>query len=519
MWKSVVAPALVVSALWIAVSIFSNYGVSLLVESNNRTLSDDVTTIESAWAMRRDIWRLQTAVLEATQPDSPPVLADIDHLELSFRDSLQDARRTSLTPPEMSLVDTIDGRFADYSNHLHRVLAGKTPGTPEIPSTDRATTAALAASVADACRALSETNDHLIKNASAKNRQLFVFLTILRYCSMVIGPALGLALGLWLSHRMRRTVSRISARLNGTGRVMHESIPQNSAPTDELPALGRQADLVAARVEKIVGELEKTRQQVIQSERLAAVGELAASLAHEIRNPLTSVKLLIQSATHQHQSRALNEKQSEIVLQEISRMESLIQNLLDFARPTRMRIIRHDVRQTLRRSLNLVHGRASQHSVNIIEDLPDVEVSLSGDPEQLLLVFLNLAINGIESMTGGQLKVSLRRDEDSCRITFRDTGPGIAPEVFGRLYEPFVTTKERGTGLGLAICQRVVREHKGTLSAENLPAGGASFTVHLPLGSPPVIAVQVPPDARGACFFAGGQTPEIAARHDQLGVN
>ena len=153
MWKSVLAPALVVSALWIAVSILSSYGVSLLVESNNRTLSEDVTTIESAWSMRRDVWRLQTAILEATQMDSLPALNDIDRLEQSFQISLQDARRTSLTPPEVMLVSEIDERFHAYSDHLQEMLAAKSSHARDISSSDRATSAELATSVADACRA------------------------------------------------------------------------------------------------------------------------------------------------------------------------------------------------------------------------------------------------------------------------------------------------------------------------------------------------------------------------------
>jgi signal transduction histidine kinase len=128
----------------------------------------------------------------------------------------------------------------------------------------------------------------------------------------------------------------------------------------------------------------------------------------------------------------------------------------------------------------------------------------------LLLVFLNLAINGIESMNGGELKVSMRADDQLCRINFSDHGPGIAPEVFSRLFEPFVTTKERGTGLGLAICQRIVREHQGTLSAENLPGGGASFTVALPLRTRESTSIPMPsPETPPFPSFVSSRPPEV----------
>ena len=220
-------------------------------------------------------------------------------------------------------------------------------------------------------------------------------------------------------------------------------------------------------------------------ERLAAVGELAAGVAHELRNPLTSVKLLIQNAGRGDPNHALHGKRLEVVQNEIARMESTIQGLLDFARPPKIRRLTHNLRDTLDRALNLAAGRATQQHVIIHEQGSSEPVLINGDPEQLDLVFLNLLLNGIEAMpTGGTLTVSIEVEVGTpsiCRVVFLDSGAGIDDAVMERLFEPFVTIKERGVGLGLAVSRRVIQEHGGRIEASNMPLGGAKFMVELPV--------------------------------------
>jgi two-component system, NtrC family, sensor histidine kinase HydH len=489
MFKSIVAPVVLVSLLWITFSVISTFSLNSLVESNTHSLTEDVTTIESAWALRRDTWRLQTAILNATQAASPQTRSDIAALEKEFRESLAQARSTSLTGPEIAVVNRIESRFVDYSAHIHKMFADDTMGTDGLSAAKRAELMDLALAVLDACRELTEINEGLLVAATDRNRRLYTTITWVRFGGLAVGPPAGVLCGLWMARRMRRSVSQISVKLNHASGALAEQAVSGSHPTDDLPELDHQADLIARRVDVIVGELERTRKQVIQSERLAAVGELAAGVAHEIRNPLTSVKLLIQNVAQPHSKRTLSEKQTDVLLHEVSRMESLVEDLLNFARPPRLQPARHDLRVTLGRAVNLVSSRARQQAVLVREDFPDSEVALTGDPEQLLLVFLNLLINGIEAAENGAVTIRVRADNEACHVEVHDTGKGIAPAVLHRLFEPFVTTKERGTGLGLAICRRIVHEHGGTIHAENAATGGAVFAVTLPLHSEDVTAV------------------------------
>ncbi|HVT82790.1 MAG TPA: ATP-binding protein, partial [Phycisphaerae bacterium] len=327
----------------------------------------------------------------------------------------------------------------------------------------------------DACRRLSQLNEQMIDQQAAENLRLNNWIAVLRVSFLVLGPLVGLVLGLWVARRLNRSISQISVTLRDASGKLDMNLGSLAvSASDELPVLQEQVQLVAGRIKKVVGQLEDARQRAVQSERLAAVGELAAGVAHEIRNPLTSVKLLVQSAAQK--GSGLNEKQSSVILQEVSRMETMIQGLLDFARPPALRAVEHDLRQTVRRALNLVQGRAEHQKVLIVEDFPATPVTVSADPEQLHLVFVNLAINGIEAMPkGGTLEVAIHSDGKACRVVFRDHGPGIAPHLLERIFEPFVTSKDRGTGLGLAISRRVMQEHGGWVSASNTPDGGATL--------------------------------------------
>jgi signal transduction histidine kinase len=286
---------------------------------------------------------------------------------------------------------------------------------------------------------------------------------------------------------MRRSISQIGITLkDAASGLEHEVGRVEVHPSGDLPALQEQVQLVSLRIKEIVDQLHQARRETMLADRLAAVGEMAAGVAHELRNPLTSVKLLIQTAADSPHDYALSDEHIHVILEQIVRMESTIQGLLDFASPPQMKIVSHDLRDTLRRALNLVEGHANQQNVIVSEECPSAPVPVDGDPEQLHQVFVNLLLNGVECMPeGGELKVRLECDgatDAACRIVFADTGTGIPEPIMERMFEPFVTNKERGTGLGLAVCRRIVEQHSGKLTAANREGGGAVFTMELPLG-------------------------------------
>jgi signal transduction histidine kinase len=262
---------------------------------------------------------------------------------------------------------------------------------------------------------------------------------------------------------------------------------QEAFASDEIAGLIEVADRCA-----LVIDNSKLYQQMKERDRLAALGEMAAGLAHEIRNPLAAIK----GATQYLDPRRLPREDGEfleIIVEEVDRLNGVVTQFLDYARPLKSTLAPGDVGDILQRTFKLLAPQVPagiEVTIDVAPELPLVDC----DPEQLKQVFLNLALNSFQAMPdGGKLHVSasLARDElatwreprfrdDRVEIRFRDTGPGIPADARDNVFVPFYTTKEKGTGLGLAISQRLVKAHHGALVVSSPPGGGAEFTVSLP---------------------------------------
>jgi signal transduction histidine kinase len=229
--------------------------------------------------------------------------------------------------------------------------------------------------------------------------------------------------------------------------------------------------------------MQEQHREVLRAEQLAAVGQLAASIAHEVRNPLTSIKLLVSAALRGKPAQPLTSEDLHVIHDEVSRLERRVQTLLDFARPPEAVRRPGDLRSIVQRALDLVQSRIRQQGILTDLNLPETPMSVEADPDQLTGVLVNLFLNALDVMPhGGRLSLTLHPGpQGQCQLAVADTGPGIAAAVAERLFTPFASTKPTGTGLGLSICRRVVQDHGGTLTGNNRPEGGARFTITLPL--------------------------------------
>ena len=223
--------------------------------------------------------------------------------------------------------------------------------------------------------------------------------------------------------------------------------------------------------------------QMVRAEQMAAIGQVAAGVAHELRNPLTSVKGLVQVNLREADARGLPAEDLRVIEHEVRRMERTLQTFLDFARPPRLERRRLDPAGVVERVFALAGGRARKQQVALRFDRPDDPVSVDGDQDQLQQLVLNLVLNALDAMPrGGRVEVALHpREDGQVELRVLDTGPGIAPQVMPRLFDPFVSGKETGLGLGLVVSRRIAEAHDGTLDGENRPEGGACFTLRMPV--------------------------------------
>jgi two-component system, LuxR family, sensor kinase FixL len=238
-------------------------------------------------------------------------------------------------------------------------------------------------------------------------------------------------------------------------------------------------------------ELRATTQQLWQAARLAGVGELAASIAHELNNPLGTVSLRIEGVIAKTPPDDPRRPALDVIDQEVARMARLVANLLQFSRAGRDQVSTVDVCEEITRTIELTEHHCRRRGIRIEPDFARAVPMIYADRQQLRQVFLNLFTNAADAMpTGGRLMPRVRTGElpeaqPAVVVEVADTGVGIPAEYLARVSEPFFTTKEdgKGTGLGLAICRRIVRQHQGRLEIESEAGKGTTVRVTLPVRS------------------------------------
>jgi len=231
---------------------------------------------------------------------------------------------------------------------------------------------------------------------------------------------------------------------------------------------------------------KKLEQQIIQSERLAAMGQMIGGFAHELNNPLTSI-LGMSELLQEGEAPESVRKQMVVLQQQARRAAEIVQNLMYFSRPPAPGKSPIDLGELVQRTLHL-HAYSLRKSNITVDFLKETSIpAVSGDAHQLMQVFLNLILNSEQAMREvrdrGTLRIRMEKHETSVSVVFQDDGPGISPEILPNIFDPFYTTKRpgRGTGLGLSICKAILREHNGNVEAASGPGGGAVFTVTLPV--------------------------------------
>ncbi|MEA1981590.1 MAG: ATP-binding protein [candidate division Zixibacteria bacterium] len=231
-------------------------------------------------------------------------------------------------------------------------------------------------------------------------------------------------------------------------------------------------------------QLMETQEKLINSERLAALGEMSAKIAHEINNPLGIIKNYILLLKRSLENKIDADKYATIVGQEIDRIAQIVRELLDFNRPIGIDFRIIDVVDVFDDVLQFMNRQLDKQKIKIYKNYPETTFPIYGSPEGLKQVFMNLIFNAIDAMPdGGQLKIEISKIDDKVKIDCCDSGPGIPDEIVQRIFEPFFTTKDpgKGTGLGLSVCYGIIKRHKGSIRYNNSEDEGGCFEIMLPI--------------------------------------
>ena len=256
-----------------------------------------------------------------------------------------------------------------------------------------------------------------------------------------------------------------------------------------LPYLLEQSKRIYAQLEKSHRELqlshqelEQAQSQLIRTEKLASLGQLAAGVAHEINNPLGTITIYSHILLKGMDKDDPRREDVELIVNESNRAKEIVQGLLSFARETKLRPGPVNVNDLLEDVLGLVANQSLFHNIKIRKSLFQDLPTIVADETQLKQVFLNIILNAAQAMEGnGKLSITTGPERQQIKVKIRDTGPGIPPEVVKNIFSPFFTTKEKGTGLGLAISYGIIERHKGKIDVETALGKGSTFIVSLPI--------------------------------------
>jgi two-component system sensor histidine kinase HydH len=337
--------------------------------------------------------------------------------------------------------------------------------------------------VIDPCNELLQLENKQLHEVAADSQHVSQEAYLALLILGLAGPIGGLVMGYGVARGLRQSIYRLSVRVQDMAQRLSEKVASVSVAADgDLRGLDEQIQHIVTRVEEVTERVQQQQRNFLRAEQLSAVGQLAAGVAHEVRNPLTGIKLVIEAALRSRNPRPLTPDDVRMIHREIARLEQTVQGFLDFARLPPPRRASWDLREVIRQACDLVRARAGQQQVRLECDLPEQPVLACVDKGQLVTVLVNLFLNALDAMPqGGRLEVQLSQPEDEgVRLSVSDTGTGIPAEFVGRLFTPFATTKATGTGLGLSISRRILEEHGGTITAGNRPGGGACFTITLP---------------------------------------
>jgi signal transduction histidine kinase len=494
------APVAAISFLLAALGGAAAWYVHRLQEETSDVLVDNVASVRAAEKLESGLLEVRGHLKDYLHTGDRKYLDAIPAIREQTDQELHEADRLGTTPREQKLVAEIQAGYGRFFTEIDRIAGQERSGGPQRDQLRRLVEEVLAREILRPAREYLDYNELLAEQSSERSKatshQMALALVFLGACGAVAGllAGYGIARGIAQSvGRLRFPIQRAATQLDQVAG------PVSLSSGQDLHELEADLQKVAQQAGTVVERLYESQREVLRAEQLAAVGQMAAGLAHELRNPLMSMKVLLQPVPEQEPAVNLSQRDLEVLNEEITRLEGLIQTFLDFARPPQPEKRPFDLHDVAEQTVVLVSGRAEQKGVRVERAWLEKKLLIEADMGQVRQVLLNLLINALDATPeGGTVTLRVQHEPrrynragqaPSCfagpdewlMIEIADTGCGLPTDLGLRIFDPFVSKKETGLGLGLSICKRIVEAHGGEIAAADRPEGGAVFTVRLPV--------------------------------------
>ena len=450
--------------------------------------------VEKKWAAFEQAGALEIALVNQKGfvsyyflDGDPDWLKQLGEYREIFQERFGKALELAETETQKTALRNIEAEYSRYISLKNQVIAHYKSGRREMGARLHQEVRDRFFKILDLCENYKSLQREWIQHVHRDSRSQARNLRFIAVSAVMAVLCLALLLGLVLFRQILGPLRRLAIETT-RDRTMLSRMSR-----DEVKTLSRSVRGLIKDADHTQHELERSRETLLQAEKLALVGKLAAGTAHSIRNPLTSVKMRLFSLSRSLDMKDPQKKEDfDVISNEIRHIDTIVENFLEFSRPPKLKMQTVDPGEIVDGAVQLLRHRLDSYNVDIQIMRVDSLVSIQADPEQLKEVLVNLVVNACEAMeTGGHIEIRqeirfLDPTGAFVQIRLTDDGPGIPESIQERIFEPFFTTKEEGTGLGLSIACRIVEQHGGTLAVESTEGQGTTFIINLPLKEKPL---------------------------------
>jgi signal transduction histidine kinase len=439
---------------------------------------NDLLAFQKAEALETALMKQKGLVSYFLLDGNPGWLQQQEELQRDFLGQLARIKPASEAASQGQTLEEIESEYRHYTGKKSRVVELFRAGNAEAGAALHRSAHAHFEALMRMCDRFKRFHTDRILAANVDSHAQAQRLRILALAAICTSAGLTLLLVFVFVYQILEPLRRL------TQEAYRMETPGRSG--DEVKALSRSVRVLLHNMDQTRSELQRSRGSLAQAEKMALVGKLAASMAHSIRNPFTSVKMRLFSLSRSLDLDDVQKEDLEVISAEIRHIDTIVQNFLEFSRPPKLKITAVSPSGVVDAALRLLQHRLKSYDVSVTVSRPLPLPAAPIDIEQLKEVVVNLIVNACEAMArGGSIAIEERTETHPylgrvAVIGVRDNGPGVPAHLREKIFQPFFTTKEQGTGLGLSIAQRIITEHGGRLEMESVEGQGAAFIITLP---------------------------------------